>query len=52
MTIEEIDKIITDLRNQIPNLQMQLNQAEGYRQALVDMDKPEEEEEQPETLET
>ena len=52
MTIEEIDKIITDLRNQIPNLQMQLYQAEGYRQALVDMDKPEEEEEQPETLET
>jgi len=43
MTIEEIDKIITDLRQQIPSLQMQLNQAEGYKQALVDMDKPEEE---------
>jgi len=42
MTIEEIDKIITDLRQQIPSLQMQLNQAEGYKQALVDMDKPEE----------
>ena len=27
MTIEEIDKIITDLRQQIPNMQMQLNQA-------------------------
>ena len=43
MTIEQIDKIITDLRQQIPNLQMQLNQAEGYKQALVDMEKPEEE---------
>jgi hypothetical protein len=50
MTIEEIDKIITDLQQRIPSLQMQLYQAEGYRQALVDMDKPEEE--QPETLET
>ena len=44
MTIEEIDKIITDLRQQIPSLQMQLHQAEGYKQALVDMDKPKEEE--------
>ena len=43
MTIEEIDKIINNLRQQIPSLQMQLNQAEGYRQALIDMDKPEEE---------
>ena len=43
MTIEEIDKIIQDLRQQIPNLQMQLRQAEGYKQALVDMDKPKEE---------
>jgi hypothetical protein len=43
MTIEEIDKIITDLRQQIPSLQMQLHQAEGYKQALVDMDKPKEE---------
>ena len=39
MTIEEVDKIIIDLRQQIPNLQAQLNQAEGYRQALVDMEK-------------
>jgi len=39
MTIEEIQKIIDDLRNQIPNLQMQLNQAEGYKQALVDLEK-------------
>ena len=37
MTLEEIDKIIQDLRQQIPNLQAQLHQAEGYRQALVDM---------------
>ena len=45
MTIEEIDKIITDLRQKIPNMQMQLNQAEGYKQALVDMKKKEPEEE-------
>tara|TARA_R110002012_G_scaffold250105_2_gene427756 strand:- start:191 stop:337 length:147 start_codon:yes stop_codon:yes gene_type:complete len=44
MTLEEVDKIINDLRQQIPNMQMQLHQAEGYRQALVDMDKPKEEE--------
>jgi hypothetical protein len=47
MTLEQIDKIISDLRQQIPSLQMQLNQAEGYRQALIDMEKPKEEE--PET---
>ena len=41
MTIEEVDKIIQDLRQQIPNLQMQLHQAEGYKQALVDMEKKE-----------
>ena len=44
MTIQEIDKIITDLRQQIPSLQMQLHQAEGYKQALVDMEKLKEEE--------
>ena len=44
MTIEQVDKIISDLRNQIPSLQMQLHQAEGYKQALVDMEKPKEEE--------
>ena len=44
MTIEEIDKIITDLRQQIPSLQVQLHQAEGYKQALVDMEKLKEEE--------
>ena len=38
MTIEEIDKIIIDLRQQIPNMQMQLNQAEGYKQALLDIE--------------
>ena len=43
MTIEEIDKIIVDLRNQIPSLQMQLHQAEGYKQALVDLEKEPEE---------
>jgi len=45
MTLEQIDKIISDLRQQIPNMQMQLNQAEGYKQALMDMEKPEEEQE-------
>ena len=39
MTLDEIDKIINDLRQQIPSLQMQLHQAEGYKQALVDMEK-------------
>ena len=48
MTLEQIDKIISDLRQQIPNLQVQLHQAEGYKQALVDMEKPEDEPE-PET---
>ena len=43
MTIEEVEKIIQDLRQQIPNMQMQLHQAEGYKQALVDMDKSKEE---------
>ena len=43
MTLEEIDKIIIDLRQQIPSLQMQLHQAEGYKQALVDLEKEEKE---------
>tara|TARA_B110000285_G_scaffold151237_1_gene168820 strand:- start:55 stop:210 length:156 start_codon:yes stop_codon:yes gene_type:complete len=46
MTIEEIDKIIQDLRQQIPSLQMQLHQAEGYKQALVDMENLKEEPEE------
>ena len=45
MTLEEIDKIINDLRQQIPNMQIQLNQAEGYKQALVDMEKQKEDQE-------
>ena len=45
MTLEEVEKIIQDLRQQIPSLQMQLNQAEGYKQALVDLEKKEETEE-------
>jgi hypothetical protein len=49
MTLEQIDKIISDLRQQIPNLQTQLHQAEGYKQALVDMEKPKEEEQTDET---
>ena len=39
MTLEEVEKIIGELRQQIPNLQIQLHQAEGYKQALVDMEK-------------
>ena len=42
MTLDEVEKIIQDLRQQIPHLQMQLHQAEGYKQALVDLDKKEE----------
>ena len=45
MTLEEVDKIIQDLRQQIPNLQMQLHQAEGYKQALLDLEKKEPENE-------
>ena len=41
MTIEEVDKIIQDLLQKIPNLQMQLHQAEGYKQALIDLEKKE-----------
>ena len=44
MTIEEIDKMITDLSTQIPNMQAQLYQAQGYKQALVDAEKKEESE--------
>ena len=43
MTLEEIDKVINDLRQQIPQMQMQLHQAEGYKQALVDLEKEEKE---------
>ena len=42
MTIEEVDKIIQDLLQKIPNLQMQLHKAEGYKQALIDLEKKEE----------
>ncbi len=41
MTLEEVEKIIQDLRQQIPQMQMQLNQAEGYKQALIDLEKKE-----------
>ena len=44
MTIEEVEKIIQDLRQQIPQMQMQLHQAEGYKQALIDLEKKETEE--------
>ena len=49
MTLEQVDKIITNLRQQIPNLQAQLHQAEGYKQALLDAEKEKDEpDEQPE----
>ena len=41
MKLAEIEDIINKLRQQIPTLQMQLNKAEGYRQALMDMEKKE-----------
>ena len=41
MTLEEVDKIIQRLQQQIPQMQMQLHQAEGYKQALVDLEKKE-----------
>ena len=44
MTLEQVDKIISDLSNQIPNLQAQLHQAQGYKQALLDSEKPKEDE--------
>ena len=47
MTLEEVEKIIQDLRIQLPNLQMQLNQAEGYKQALLDMEEKENEANKP-----
>ena len=47
MTLEEVDKIIQDLRQQIPNLQMQLHQAEGYKQALIDIEKEKVDKEKP-----
>ena len=41
MTKAEIENIIVNLREKIPQLQAQLNQAEGYRQALVDLESKE-----------
>jgi hypothetical protein len=43
MTKEEIVNIISTLKQKIPELQVQLNQAEGYHQALIDMEKEEKE---------
>ena len=37
MTIEEVTELINQLREKIPQMQVQLHQAEGYRQALVDI---------------
>jgi hypothetical protein len=43
MTLKEVEQIIQDLHQQIPNLQIQLHQAEGYKQALMDIEQKEEE---------
>ena len=49
MTIEEVEAIIQDLRQKIPQLQVQLNQAEGYHQALIDMQQKKEKSGSPKT---
>ena len=41
-SIEEVEKIILELKEKIPQIQSQLNQAEGYKQDLFDMQKAEE----------
>jgi len=41
MTKSEIENIIASLRQKIPELQVQLHQAEGYLQALTDIEKQE-----------
>ena len=41
MTKAEIENIIANLKQKIPELQMQLHQAEGYLQALSDIEKQE-----------
>ena len=46
MNIEEVDKIIKDHIQKIQQLQIELHQAEGYKQALIDMESKEEEPEE------
>ena len=47
LTIEQCDAQIAQIRNKIPELQGQLQQLIGYKQALVEM----EEKEEPEVIE-
>ncbi len=49
MDIEEVDKIIKDHIQKIQQLQVELHQAEGYKQALIDMESKEEEPEEDKT---
>tara|TARA_R100000093_G_C1867056_1_gene50170 strand:+ start:19 stop:168 length:150 start_codon:yes stop_codon:yes gene_type:complete len=49
MTIEEVDKIIKDHIQKIQQLQVELHQAEGYKQALIDMESKEEKPEEDKT---
>ena len=37
MTLEEVTELINQLSQKIPRMQVQLHQAEGYRQALLDI---------------
>ena len=37
MTLEEVTELINQLSQKIPQMQVQLHQAEGYRQALLDI---------------
>ena len=49
MNIEEVDKIIKDHIQKIQQLQVELHQAEGYKQALIDMESKEEKSEEDKT---
>ena len=52
MTIEEVTAIIDDLRQKIPQLQIQLHQAEGYHQAITDMQNNKKDKDAPKTTRT
>ncbi len=45
MTLEEVNNLITTLSTQIPALQTQLQQALGYKQALIDLKEEEDKKE-------
>ena len=39
MKLEEVNEVISQLESQLPQMQTRLQQAYGYRQALVDQEK-------------